>query len=535
MAESSDLLDRFARDFIGLDRVDPVYQLDGSTEQRRRVYLDTAATALMSRPVWEAVEVYLQRSSANSHTEAHRAGRDTTAAIEESRDAIGRLVGYDPRRDVVLFTANGATGAINFMARALFPPELRVLVKRYPDGPPAALVGEIKRALGEGGAAAIDRIMARPVVVTTCMEHHSNLLPWMEAVGHHNVRASKVASPGGELALDDLQRILDQEGERVRLVTVTGVSNVSGVINPVYRIARMAHAVGAQIMVDGAQWVPHAPVRMHTDDAAETIDYLVLSGHKMYAPGSRGALIGTLETLSKVRCVTDVGGGMVEYVSIEDYEIKDQVTAREEAGTPNIPGSVAMGVIAELLMRVGMERLARAEHQLTERLLARLGRIEGVTVFAERDLSKVQRAGVVAFRVDGLDHGLVAAYLNDFHNIAVRDGCFCAHPYVKSLLGVDEAADELYRQDLRRGDRRRVPGLVRASLGVYSTAEDIELLGRALETLIANAERVRTSYQEDLDGSFRLNELTPLPATFRVSDAVEAWTDPSSQALSSIG
>jgi selenocysteine lyase/cysteine desulfurase len=523
MAEAGGLLDRFARDFMGLDRVDPVYSSAGRSEERRRVYLDTAATALMSRPVWEAVEAYLGCAAANSHTKAHRAGRDTTAAIEESRHAIGRLVGYDPNRDVVLFTANGATGAINFMARALFPPELRTLVKRYPDGPPTTVVEEMKRSIGEGGATMIDRILSRPVVVTTCMEHHSNLLPWMEAVGHHNVRAARVNNAGGELDLDDLQRILDEEGARVRLVTVTGVSNVSGVINPVARIARMAHAAGAQIMVDGAQWVPHGPVRMHTGDPAEAIDYLVLSGHKMYAPGSRGALIGTLETLSEARCVTDVGGGMVEYVSIEDYEVKDQVTAREEAGTPNIPGSVAMGVIAELLMKVGMERLAQDEHRLTERLLARLGRIDGVTIFGDQDLAAVPRAGVVAFQVEGLDHGLVATYLNDFHNIAVRDGCFCAHPYVKSLLGVDEAADQLYRQDLRRGDRRRIPGMVRASLGVYSTEEDVELLGRALEELVADAERVRASYEEAIDGSYHLIGFAPLPPAFRVSEAVAAW------------
>jgi selenocysteine lyase/cysteine desulfurase len=527
MAESDRLLERFSRDFMGLDCVDPVRSRDGRNDSRRRVYLDTAATALMSRPVWRAMQAYLERAAANSHTEAHRAGRDTTTAIEESRDAIGRLVGYDPSRDVVLFTANGATGAINFMARALFPPELRTLVKRYPSAPPATLVDEMKRSIGRGGVAAIDRILARPVVVTTCMEHHSNLLPWMEAVGHHNVRAVKVDAPSGELDLDDLQRILDAENGRVRLVAVTGVSNVSGVINPVARIARMAHAAGAQILVDGAQWVPHGPVRMHTDDPAETIDYLVLSGHKMYAPGSRGALVGTLETLSKARCVTDVGGGMVEYVSIEDYEIKDQVTAREEAGTPNIPGSVAMGVIAELLMQVGMERLEAAEQELTRQLLARLDRVEGVTVYGELDVTRVRRAGVVAFGVDGLDHGLVAAYLNDSHNIAVRDGCFCAHPYVKSLLGVDAAADQLYRQDRMRGDRRRIPGMVRASLGVYSTGEDVELLGRALEELVADADRVRGAYEETLNGSFRLKGSEPMPQTFRVSEAVAAWTQPS--------
>src|SRR5688572_11892400 len=118
------LLERFARDFLGLDRADPVLVHGGGTALRRRVYLDTTATALMAKVVWDNLAGYFDAASANSHTDAHRAGRDTTRAIEHSRDAIGRLVGYDPARDVVLFTANGATGAINFLARALFPPEL---------------------------------------------------------------------------------------------------------------------------------------------------------------------------------------------------------------------------------------------------------------------------------------------------------------------------------------------------------------------------------------------------------------------------
>src|SRR5689334_2039732 len=114
------LLERFACEFIGLDQCDPVMTLDGSPSERRRVYLDTTATALMPQLVWEGLQAYLATAAANSHTDAHRAGRDTTRAIEESRDAIGRLVGYDPARDVVLFTSNGATGAVNFLARALF-------------------------------------------------------------------------------------------------------------------------------------------------------------------------------------------------------------------------------------------------------------------------------------------------------------------------------------------------------------------------------------------------------------------------------
>ncbi|HTM22301.1 MAG TPA: aminotransferase class V-fold PLP-dependent enzyme [Kofleriaceae bacterium] len=523
MSDRTALLRRFAGDFIGLDRSDPVARLDGTTAIRRRVYLDTTATALMPGSIWRALEDYLAAASANSHTEAHRAGRDTTRAIEDSRDAIGRLVGYDPHRDVVIFTSNGATGATNFLARALFPPEVRPLVKRFPGGCPAELAAALRGAFGAEGRRAIDELVARPLVVTTQMEHHSNLLPWIEAVGHHNLRAADVHRDDGTLDLDHLGRILAAEGPRVRLVAVTGVSNVTGIVNPVHQIARMAHAVGAELMVDGAQWVPHGPVRLHGGAADESIDYLVFSGHKMYAPGSRGALVGRLATLEQRTCVSDVGGGMVEYVSIDDYSIKHEVAAREEAGTPNILGTIAMGLAAELLMTIGMDTIAEAEEALTRRLVERLEAIDGVTVFGATDLARVPRAGVVSFAAHGLPHGLVASYLDDFHDIAVRDGCFCAQPYVKALCCVDPDAERRVREQLARGDRRAIPGMVRASLGIYSTADDIEALAEALTELGATRDQVLSRYQADVDGTYRLQGGPVLPRTFVVADRARNW------------
>lgn len=511
--------DQFARSFLGLGRRDRVQ--GGGSE--RRVYLDTTATALMPEVVWRGLEDYFHVACANSHTEAHRAGRDTTRAIEDSRDAIGRLVGYRPERDVVLFTANGATGAANFLARALFPSELRSVLKRFPSGPPPELVRALAAGLSDGGRAVLDEMVARPLVVVTTMEHHSNLIPWMEAVGHHNLRAARVDPVTGALDLADLERILAEEGQRVRLVAVTGVSNVTGIVNPVHQIARQAHAVGAQILVDGAQWVPHARVEMHSADPAASLDYLVLSGHKLYAPGSRGALIGSLETLSGRRCVTDVGGGMVEYVTLQDFELKDDVTAREEAGTPNIPGSIAMGLVAEALLRIGMDEVAEREHRLTEKLVRRLERVPGIHIYGSTDLERVPRAGVVSFNLEGLYHGLVAAYLNDFHDIAVRDGCFCAHPYVKALLQIDDQTEASYRQEMLCGDRRNVPGMVRASLGVYSTEEDIEALGSALEQLSRSAAAISARYSVGLDGTYSLKDAPPLPGNFSVVDEVERW------------
>jgi selenocysteine lyase/cysteine desulfurase len=520
MPSSSSLLARFSREFLGLDCCDPVL----GDHSRRRVYLDTTATSLMPTMVWEGMRSYLQSASANSHTEAHRAGRDTTQAIEDSRHAIGHLVGYDPARDVVLFTSNGATGAINFLARALFPPELRMLIKRFPGGPPADLVRTLRAAVGSYGSWLLDEMLARPLVVTTTMEHHSNLLPWMEAVGHDNLRVVGIRADG-TLDLAHLRQILDADRGRIRLVAVTGVSNVTGIVNPVHEIARLAHAAGAQILVDGAQWVPHAPVQIHPDpkEPSKDIDFLVLSGHKLYAPGSRGALVGSLATLNDRRCVADVGGGMVEFVTTEDFEITDKVTAREEAGTPNIPGTISMGIISEALATIGMDVIAEAEHALTSALLDRLRAIPGISIAGSSDLAQVPRAGVVAFSVDGLDHGMVASYLDREHNIAVRNGCFCAQPYVQALLGMSSCDTDKCRDSISAGDRRELPGMVRASLGIYSTPADIDALGTALETLLSNMASAKASYHADAEGNWHRRDSMTSPQTFSIAAIVDRW------------
>lgn len=506
------LFERFRADFLGLGAEGATFDLDGSVRARRRVYLDTTATALMPRVVWSGVERYLSDACANSHTEANRGGRDTTSALEESRRAVGELVGYQPSSDVVLFSANGATGAINFLARALFPPEIRSVVKRFAERPPESLIATLHQALGEPGRHALERVLARPLVVVTRMEHHSNLLPWFEAVGRHNVRIADVL-PDGTLNLEHLATILKNEGSRVRLLSVTGVSNVTGIINPVHRIAAMAHEVGAEILVDGAQWVPHEPVSLHAR-ADQSIDFLALSGHKLYAPGSRGALIGKLDIFDEVRCVTDVGGGMVEYVSPEDFTLKDEVTAREEAGTPNIPGTIAMGLVAEVLLRIGMDVVAEAERRLAAELVEQLQAIDDVRVYGATDLDRVPRAGVVAFNVGDANHELVAAFLDDYANVAVRSGCFCAQPYVKTLLGCEAAAWAT------SGPK---PGMVRASLGPYSTADDVATLADALRELVAHRATIERQYRLRADGSYRHELSDRIGSSYRLVDAISAW------------
>ena len=510
-------LDAVRHAFRGLHRADPVLDLDGRAGSRRRVYLDSTATTLMPDLVSAGLGDYFDSASANSHTIVHRAGRATTEAIEASRRAVGALVGKHPERDVVLLEGNGATGAINFLSRALFPPELRAICKRAHGKDAddlAAALGRADPTLRER----IERMRERPLVVISLLEHHSNILPWIEAVGRHHVRVVGT-TPDGRLDVEHYERILQKEGHRVRLCALSGASNVTGVLTPVHDLAERAHAVGAQIMVDAAQLAPHRPIRMSRGGAGD-LDYLVVSGHKMYAPGSRGVLVGPLEGIG-CGCVGDVGGGMVEYVSRSDFRVKQEITAREEAGTPNIPGTIALGMAARMLSRIGMDVVAAEESALVEYALGRLLAIDGLRVYGPTEPHA--RVGVISVNVPGLRHAITAAYLDDVHAIAVRNDCFCAHPYVKALLECPDEVEARHQAALDAGDRSQFPGMVRISLGLYTTRDDLDAACEALTAAVRDKDRIAERYAVDLQGNPRRTD-RPMPEpVFDLDRAVDRW------------
>ncbi len=510
-------LDAVRHAFRGLHRADPVLDLEGRPGARRRVYLDSTATTLMPELVSAGLGDYFDCASANSHTIVHRAGRATTEAIEASRRAVGALVGQNPDRDVVLLEGNGATGAINFLARALFPPELRAICKRARGQDADDLAAAFVRA-DPTLAERIERMRERPLVVISLLEHHSNILPWIEAVGRHHVRVVGITADG-RLDVEHYERILREEGHRVRLCAISGASNVTGVLTPVHDLAERAHAVGAQIMVDAAQLAPHRPIRK-SQGGARDLDYLVVSGHKMYAPGSRGVLVGPLEGIG-CGCVGDVGGGMVEYVSRDDFRVKQEITAREEAGTPNIPGTIGLGMAARMLSRIGMDVVAAEESTLVEYALERLLAIDGLRVYGPTDPHA--RVGVIAVNVPGLKHAITAAYLDDVHAIAVRNDCFCAHPYVKALLECPDEVEARHKAALDAGDRSQFPGMVRVSLGLYSTRDDIDAACEGLSAAVRDKDRIAQRYAIDLHGNPRRTDRAMPEPVFDLDRAVDRW------------
>jgi cysteine desulfurase/selenocysteine lyase len=408
--------------------------------ERRYINLDNAASTPPFVRVLREVN-RLSRWYSNVHRGTGFKSRLSSWAYEEARDSVRRFIKAAPS-DAVLFS-RCTTQGINHVA------------SRLPVG-------------------------KRDVVLVSSMEHHSNDLPWRKVAQVLHIPLDAA----GRIDDDRFQDLLREYGERLALVAVSGASNVTGIINPIHRYARWAHAAGALFLVDAAQLAAHRPIDMRAADDPEHLDFVVFSAHKMYAPFGAGVLAGP-RWFFQTGDPYEVGGGTVELVSrgaVSWTELPD----REEAGTPCILGAVALGAAIAVYEEIGWSRIRQHETALTRLALERLVRIPGVVVYGETDPAKAgDRLGVILFSLGRFPHALVSAILSHEWGIGTRSGCFCAQIYVKHLLAVPEGEVRALEERIVRGDRSNVPGAVRISIGTYNTVRDIETLGDALEAIVA--------------------------------------------------
>jgi len=391
--------------------------LQRSVDGKPLVYLDSAATSQKPWVVLEALQRYYEEYNANVHRGLYRIAERATLAYEEARAKVAAFIGAPPEE--LIFT-RGTTEAINLVA--------------YSYGDAYVRPGD--------------------EILVTEMEHHSNLVPWQLLAQRRGARLRfvRVRPEDGTLDLDSLDRCLT---ERTRVVAVTHQSNVVGTINPVRDIAERAHAVGAVVLVDGAQSVPHMPVRVQDLGC----DFLAFSGHKMCGPTGIGALWGRRELLEAMPPFHG-GGEMIERVELEKSTYKDP-PHRFEAGTPNIADAIALGVAVDYLQAVGMEAVRAHEKALVRYALAQLAEVKGLRLYGPRDPEL--RGGAVAFSLEGVHPHDVAQVL-DGEGVCVRAGHHCAQPLHRAL-GVAATA--------------------RASVYLYNTPEDIDALVRGLERVRA--------------------------------------------------
>lgn len=379
------------------------------------IYLDNAATTQKPFFVLAAEAAFYRESCANVHRAIHAIGEEATRRYEDSRALIARFIGVTPRE--LIFT-RGTTESINLLAHALG-----------------------------------DSLISGDEIMLSEMEHHANLVPWFMLRERKGVVLRFIpVSDDGQLDLVAFERLL---GSRTRLVSLTMASNVLGTINPVDRIIDRAHQAGSLVMLDAAQAVP----RSHLDAHKLGADFIAFSGHKMYGPTGIGCLYGRERLLDAMPPFMG-GGDMISEVTLEGFTV-NELPYKFEAGTPPIAQAVGLAAAAEWLDSIDADALGMYEAALARRFIAGIAGISGVRILG----SAPERAGIVAFTIDGVHAHDVAAFL-DKGGIAVRAGHHCAHPLAR---------------------RFGVVSSVRASFGAYNLPEDvdtaIEMIARAAEEL----------------------------------------------------
>jgi selenocysteine lyase/cysteine desulfurase len=411
--------------------------------------LDYAAT---TPPLVSTVEAVLRLLP--TYGSVHRGGGTrsaiTTDAFEGARASVSRFLDVTDEHSTV-FVRN-TTEAINVVA-SLLPPGARVLCSPF--------------------------------------EHHANLLPWRRRTVT-NLPFCASSAEFVEMMGDALAEAAAL-GRPYALVAITGASNVTGEMPPLGEIIALGHEYGAEVLVDAAQLAPHREISVRSLD----VDYLAVSGHKLYAPFGTGALVLRRRTIDH-RPPLLHGGGAVRVVTLDDVVWND-APHRFEAGTPNVVGAVALGASCDALGAWGMTRLADDERLLARRLWQGLESIEGLRTLRLWD-DAPDVVGVATFVVDDVDSRWLARHLAEQWRISLRSGLFCAHPLVYRLLGLPASSFATLAARARAGEDVTLPGALRASLGIGVTPADIDRLLEALASTLATQRSrptaARTSAQE---------------------------------------
>ena len=306
------------------------------------------------------------------------------------------------------------------------------------------------------------------IVITSRMEHHSNDLPWR---GKCDLKYVEVDEKG-RIIMEELEEMFSIYQDRIKYVTITGASNVTGYITDIRRVAKLAHKYGAKLIVDGAQLVPHRAINICGKEDDDYIDFLIFSAHKVYAPFGSGAIIGLRDELEKYPPDTK-GGGTVERV-LDDEIIWLSTPEKNEAGSPNFFGAVALMQALKEMNKIGFELIESNEKKLLKMLIDGMKNFERVILYGDNENIE-DRLGIMVFNIDRLCYEMVGEYLASIRGIAVRQGGFCAHPYTRRLLGIKSNEIEEYIK------KNGMPGMVRVSLGAYNSEKEVNIFLETIE------------------------------------------------------
>ncbi len=375
------------------------------------VYLDSAATTQKPKVVLDAIQRYYETLNSNIHRGVHYLSEAATKEYERSRVKAQQFIGAGDAREIIF--VRGATEGVNLVAQSY----------------------------GRANVTAGDEVLI------TAMEHHSNIVPWQMLCDEKGAKL-RVApiNDSGELILEEFEKLLTP---KTKLAALAHISNALGTVNPVKKLVAMAHARRIPVLIDGAQAAPHTKIDVRDIDC----DFYVLSGHKMYAPTGIGLLWGRLHLLEAMPPYQG-GGEMILSVTFEKTTY-NKVPHKFEAGTPHIEGVIALGAAIDYLTSIGIDAIARHEHEILDYATRSLSALGGIRIVG----TAREKAGALSFLVEGVHPHDIGTIL-DQEGIAIRTGHHCAQPVM---------------------DRFGIPATARASFGLYSTREDVDALARGLK------------------------------------------------------
>ena len=388
--------------------------LSQTVNDKPLVYLDNGASSQVPQIVIDRGSKYLREEHSNIHRGVHYLSQHATTAYEAAREKVKRFINAPDVKECIF--VRGTTDGINLVA--------------YSYG---------RKFIGEGDE-----------IIISEMEHHSNILPWQQVAEEKGAKIRVIPmNERGELVIDEYENMLN---ERTKIVAVSHVSNSLGTVNPVKEMIATAHKFGVPVLVDAAQSVPHFPVDVQDLDA----DFLVFSGHKMYAPTGSGLLYGKRKWLDQMPPY-QTGGGMIRTVSFDGSTFAP-IPEKFEAGTPAIAAGIGLGAAVDYINSIDFEAAAAYENELLEYATERLSDIQGVKIIG----TAAEKASVLSFTIEGIHPHDIGTIL-DQSGIAIRAGHHCAQPVMKFF---------------------EVPATARASFAFYNTKEEVDKLADAVQKVI---------------------------------------------------
>ena len=376
-------------------------------------YLDNAATTQKPDLVLDAVEEYNKKFNANPHRGAHYLSVKATEKYEKGRKKVKEFINADSKKEII-FTRN-TTESLNLLSYSFAEKELE----------------------------------AGDEVLISRAEHHSNILPWQQLAKRKDISLKYLdLNEKGEIPFQEIE---EKIGAKTKILSITHMSNVTGMINNLQEITEYAHKKGVYVIADGAQAAPHMEVDVQELD----VDFYAFSGHKMLAPMGIGVLYGKKELLEEMPPFLS-GGGMIEYVEEESSSFAP-VPERFEAGTPNVEGVVGLSAAIEYLEKIGMKKVFQHEKDLLEYALNELAKLDYVEIYGSKNIEN--KGGIISFNIEGI-HSHDSATIIDSKGVAVRSGHHCAQPLMKYL---------------------DINSTLRASFYIYNDREDIDALIRGIK------------------------------------------------------